>query len=1796
MLHRFFFFFLLPVFLHAEWDQLFQEDEDPALFHHVNVITGNLSLYLQDVVVQGATPIPLVRTYTSAGASEKSNQCTDLYLKGLRGGFLIQGGWNFLPHANLLIEPNLSRHRFKAYLAEPSGSLIPYTFSHREGDHVIFLKPPQDLPQSAGVISARLNTQNNLLCLNLKAGEAVLYLPNGGVREYSGPRLHDHRRCHEKLFYHLQKEVLPSKHQFVYSYNDKKRITRIAATNPIGTKTYSSVDFEIFHTKTPFHFRANTSDGKVLDYHAMEFHERDYISRVESNCRPYEELSYSPGRKGIGARVSCFTFGAKEQFVVSYFLPPDKKAESLWAEKPYKKDFSTDKVKLLEAQVGENGEKCVIAKFTYQPGNTEVRDVHGLLTRYHHENGQLTSIEYFNEKDSLSSLLRFIWNKGRLSSKVLLTEHHQPLFAKTFIYDDKGNVAEETLWGNLTGNATSSFSLNADGTLSNAERSVKRYKYCPKSNLLIWEAAEDGLTYRYIYKEDTDLLTAKFTCDHEKILVRNFFVYNEDNILTAEIIDDGGSDNLNSLDGVSKRCIKRYEIDFNRGLPNSEVECYLDTHSGKEVVIKKTKYFYCSNYRACREEIYDSNDSLKCTIYTDYDAQGRVLRKTTPTGAENTYAYDSLGNLLEIKEVGSSKKKYTYDQASRPISCFQNNKTTKSTYDAKGRVLTETDTKGNTTKHIYDCFGRCLETQMPAVEDEEGVAYVPTIRFAYDIQGNLFAVANPKNETTHTFYNTLRKPTKIVQKNGAEILHFYNKNGTLARTVYSDKTEAHYTYDLFERMTSKFIRSQGEILSKEAWHYNAFYLLSYTNPKGLTVTYSYDGAGRKIAEVAQGRQKVFDYDSLGFLERTKEGGVSHVEKHDIEGKIIELWDEDADGKVENQMRFFYNEEGRKVKAIRITSQGEVCDHFSYDDEGMLISHRDPENKKTQFVYAEKKLNELNQCVLQKIVIDAISNSTIETYDSSNRLVCIQKKDSEGNEVAREDYFYDKAGNKAKRISFIYNGNEPSKPIMVRWEYDALGSVIKEVEAGQKTTLFTYDIKGRLFSRILPSGISFSYAYDGLDRLVEMKSSDGSIHYSYFYDKDMNPIVISDHVQKNSIKRKYNLFGELLEEINALGHHLKWEYDSFGRCTHFILPDASSINYHYSGSHLVSIERKNKEEEVLYEHGYTQFDKNGHVSKEELIYNLGPVKTMYDLLERPCSQISSWIQQSIFHNESNLVSSVVNSFLGNKEYSYDALNQLTKESNREYCFDSLGNPAKCEINNCNQILSKEGWKLNYDENGNLIHKSSSQEQVFYTYDALGRLTSITYPQKRKIHYFYDPLSRLIAKQVCIENVPKREKLYYLYDDDLEMGVLNEKGQILELKVMGLGIKGDIGSAIALEFKDQVFAPLHDFSGNIIALVSKEGLIAEVYNFTAFGEETIGSTLNPWRFSSKRSEEGLIFFGMRFYDPSLGRWLSPDPAGFKDGSNLYAYVHNSPLNRLDLFGLSSESIIPYNITFQAVTAPPSNPWHFEPNMHGMLHCKMSCNGVKTDCFIFSKTWHQFQFAPEEVTTGQLKIIDHLKDFLPKEGRTIGISMLMNGINTSREELIEMGQSLYSKIPENHLLFAIYNPSQGVPGDLLRAHLQHAWKKETSIIRLTRQFMIAVIDSLHKINPELLLMSTTHSNGGLVQLRAAQGMTPDQKSLLRQHLIYRGLGPQKTFPERYAYDSMNIWSKKDHVTGRFRESSRNPNYNVQLIPCLSSWREKTLYIADHAFMSPTYENAVKDNVLDLKYKYGFYDYQNR
>jgi len=64
-------------------------------------------------------------------------------------------------------------------------------------------------------------------------------------------------------------------------------------------------------------------------------------------------------------------------------------------------------------------------------------------------------------------------------------------------------------------------------------------------------------------------------------------------------------------------------------------------------------------------------------------------------------------------------------------------------------------------------------------------------------------------------------------------------------------------------------------------------------------------------------------------------------------------------------------------------------------------------------------------------------------------------------------------------------------------------------------------------------------------------------------------------------------------------------------------------------------------------------------------------------------------------------------------------------------------------------------------------------------------------------------------------------------------------------------------------------------------------------------------NPFRFSTKYwdQESDLVYYGFRYYSPSLGRWISRDPIDEDDGPNIYAFIRNAGVNNFDPLGMSS-----------------------------------------------------------------------------------------------------------------------------------------------------------------------------------------------------------------------------------------------------------------------------------------------------
>ncbi|MBK5550980.1 RHS repeat protein [Pseudomonas sp. TH03] len=128
----------------------------------------------------------------------------------------------------------------------------------------------------------------------------------------------------------------------------------------------------------------------------------------------------------------------------------------------------------------------------------------------------------------------------------------------------------------------------------------------------------------------------------------------------------------------------------------------------------------------------------------------------------------------------------------------------------------------------------------------------------------------------------------------------------------------------------------------------------------------------------------------------------------------------------------------------------------------------------------------------------------------------------------------------------------------------------------------------------------------------------------------------------------------------------------------------------------------------------------------------------------------------------------------------------------------------------------------------------------------------------------------------------------------------------------------------------------------AVISHEGYYP--YGGTAWwaARSQIEADYKTIRYSGKEQDaSGLLYYGLRYLAPWLGRWVNPDPLGVVDGLNVFRMVRNNPINFLDDTGgapISSQSSTSGggSVSLQMTTPPPSPtgsgaaPVYFGPHL--------------------------------------------------------------------------------------------------------------------------------------------------------------------------------------------------------------------------------------------------------------------------
>jgi len=290
---------------------------------------------------------------------------------------------------------------------------------------------------------------------------------------------------------------------------------------------------------------------------------------------------------------------------------------------------------------------------------------------------------------------------------------------------------------------------------------------------------------------------------------------------------------------------------------------------------------------------------------------------------------------------------------------------------------------------------------------------------------------------------------------------------------------------------------------------------------------------------------------------------------------------------------------------------------------------------------------------------------------------------------------------------------------------------------------------------------------------------------------------------------------------------------------------------------------------LYKHSY-EYAPDGSLVLENLIADLGQVSYSKNLEEK-------WIQ--------------IETPWGQQIYELDTEGHI--------CRETIDGEAHEFVYKDDGSLVAPGESLQlpvlqYDNNGHVIEKSSPQGKESREFDSFGNLIKIT-TDEQTITYEYDDLGRRIRK-----STPKEVETY-LYIGMNEIATCTEDGQVKQLRIPGLSPHERFILPVAVEIENTVYAPIHDYRGNLRKLINAESKeVISLPYLEPYGKNLEeGAFPTPWVFSSKHYDQDsrLVYFGSRYYDPEVGRWISPDPLGTLQSEDVYLYCLGNPLTYFD-----------------------------------------------------------------------------------------------------------------------------------------------------------------------------------------------------------------------------------------------------------------------------------------------------------
>ena len=465
----------------------------------------------------------------------------------------------------------------------------------------------------------------------------------------------------------------------------------------------------------------------------------------------------------------------------------------------------------------------------------------------------------------------------------------------------------------------------------------------------------------------------------------------------------------------------------------------------------------------------------------------------------------------------------------------------------------------------------------------------------------------------------------------------------------------------------------------------------------------------------------------------------------------------------------------------------------------------------------------------------------------------------GNTV--ESYDYDLAGRLTKKTDAQGKAST--------FAYNAAGQLTSATDRkGQMSTL-VYDAGGRVTQGNLPGGVTICFTYDAVGRLIALEEKGGASpsRFEYVYD-NRNLLTQETIIQQGG------------------SHVITYQYDALGRRITRNLDNFDTTAYVYDKAGRVTSIKFNGEVPVTYE-----WDNASRLSVKTLSNGVR-MEYQYDAASR--------LLGITYRKPDN---TVINSIA----YSYDAKGQRTSKTTTLPSRDET--PFTATYDAADRMLtfsltsSGETFNLAYDDNGNLVSKTSQTtgQATTYTWNTRNWLTAITEPGLTA-SFAYDALGRRIEKNVNGQSVG------FLYDGSKVIAEL--AGNTVNVKLLsGIAVDEMLARYTAAGARHY----LTDALGSVVAMLKDDASVQNYYAYSPYGETTPSANDdgNSSEYTGRENDlTGVYYYRARYFDPVLKRFISADPIGLGGGINQYGYVRGNPLRFVDPRGLATTIVINNN----------------------------------------------------------------------------------------------------------------------------------------------------------------------------------------------------------------------------------------------------------------------------------------------